>query len=81
MKLRSKKQAVAAVALIALAASQVPARADNTADEFHLLKTRLKQLEEKVAKQNRKQKETEVQVHQSALAPPPPGIVWERQLL
>jgi phosphate-selective porin OprO/OprP len=46
------------------------ARADDTADEIRLLKARLKQLEEKVAKQDRKQK---AQVPQAAA--PPPVIV------
>jgi phosphate-selective porin OprO and OprP len=73
MKLRDKKKAFTAMALIALVTFQAgSARADDTAAEIRLLKARLKQLEQKVAKQDRKQKETEARV---PTAPPPPGMV------
>src|SRR3984893_15501250 len=73
MKWRDKKKAFAAMALIALVTFQAgSARADDTAAEIRLLKARLKQLEQKVAKQDRKQKETEAR---APTAPPPPGMV------
>jgi phosphate-selective porin OprO and OprP len=77
MTSKVKNKTLAAVALGALMSlPAVGAKADDTADEIHLLKERLKQLEEKVAKQDRKQKETEAQIRHAAAAPlPPPGIV------
>jgi phosphate-selective porin OprO and OprP len=72
MKIRNTKRAVAAVALGALATYPAAVRADDTAAEIRLLKARLKQLEEKVAKQDRKQREALAQV---PIAPPPPGMV------
>src|SRR5438309_6930194 len=54
MKLRDKKKAFMAVAVVALASPQVAARADDTAAEIRFLKARLKLLEEKVAHQDKK---------------------------
>jgi hypothetical protein len=54
MKLRDKKKALAAGALVALATFQTgAARADDTAAEIRFLKARLKHLEEKVARQSK----------------------------
>lgn len=54
MKLRTNKlQALAGVALGALLVTQSPASAGNTTDEIQFLKARLKQLEEKVARQDK----------------------------
>src|ERR1700730_3014091 len=54
MKLRDKKKAFAAMALIALVTFQAgSARADDTAAEIRFLKARLKLLEEKVAHQDK----------------------------
>jgi hypothetical protein len=51
---RDKKKALAAGALVALASVQAgAARADDTAAEIRFLKARLKQLEEKVARQDK----------------------------
>jgi hypothetical protein len=77
-KLSSKryhKPAIAAVALGALMSFQGgAARADDTATEIRLLKARLKQLEERVAEQGRKEKETQAQIRHAAAQPgPPPG--------
>ncbi|MGB6175975.1 MAG: hypothetical protein WBF43_06490 [Methylocella sp.] len=67
MKIRKVKHTIAALTFGALAAYQpVAAKADDTAEEIRLLKTRLKQLEEKVAKQDRKQKETEARIRHAA---------------
>ncbi len=52
MKLRDKKKALAAVAITAFAASPVTAWADDMAAEIRLLKARLRQLEEKVARRD-----------------------------
>jgi hypothetical protein len=72
MKLRDKKKALAAMALIGLVTFQAgSARANDTAAEIRLLKARLKQLEQKVAKQDRKQKDG----GSGPTAPPPPGMV------
>ncbi len=79
MKLRDKKKALAAIALVALATPQATARADDIGAEIRLLKARVKQLEplkeqlkrleEKLAKQDRKQRETEAQVRTAGAQP------------
>jgi hypothetical protein len=80
MKVRAKKRdnkiAVAAMALGAFAACQpISARADDTSVEIRLLKERLKQLEERVAEQGRKEKATQEKLRQQAAQQPapPPG--------
>src|SRR5208337_3487297 len=81
MRVRAKKRdnkiAVAAMALGAFAACQpISARADDTSVEIRLLKERLKQLEERVAEQGRKEKATQEKLRQQAAqqpAPPPGG--------
>jgi hypothetical protein len=72
---RYHKPAIAALALGALVTFQGgAARADDTAAEIRLLKQRLKQLEERVAEQGRKEKETQAQIRHAAAQPgPPPG--------
>jgi hypothetical protein len=61
----------------AFAACQpISARADDTSAEIRLLKERLKQLEERVAEQGRKEKQTQEKLRQQAAqqpAPPPGG--------
>jgi hypothetical protein len=47
------------------------ARADDTAAEIRLLKERLKQLEQRVAEQGRKEKETQAQIRHAAAQPGP----------
>src|ERR1019366_10538101 len=74
MKIRDKKRdnkiAVAVMALGAFAACQtVPAQADDTAAEIHLLKERLKQLEQRVAEQGRREKESRHAAAQPGPAP------------
>jgi hypothetical protein len=67
------KPAIAAVALGALMSFQVgAAQADDTSAEIRLLKQRLKQLEERVAEQARKEKETQAQIQHAAAQPGPP---------
>jgi hypothetical protein len=64
---RDKKIAVAVMALSAFAAFQPSwAVADDTAAEIRLLKGRLKQLEERVAEQGRKEKQTQEKLRQAA---------------
>ena len=71
MKIRKVKHTIAALTLGALAAYQpVAAKADDTAEEIRLLKTRLKQLEEKVAKQDRERKASEAQIRKAAAQQP-----------
>ncbi len=72
---RLHKSAIAAVALGAHMSFQAgAARADDTATEIRLLKERLKQLEQRVAEQGRKEKETQAQIqHAAAQRGPPPG--------
>ncbi len=72
---RYHKPAIAAVALGALMSFQAgAARADDTAAEIRLLKERLRQLEQRVAEQARKEKETQAQIQHAAAQPgPPPG--------
>ena len=75
-KKRNNKIAVAAMALGAFAACQpISARADDTSAEIRLLKERLKQLEERVAEQGRKEKQTQEKLRQQAAQQPapPPG--------
>src|SRR5580704_1659178 len=69
------KPAIAALALGALVSFQAgAARADDTAAEIRMLKSRLKQLEERVAEQGRKEKETQAQLRHAAAQPgPAPG--------
>ena len=87
MKIRDNKRgfkrrhqpAIAALALGALMSFQAgAAQADDTAAEIRLLKARLKQLEERVAEQARKEKETQAQVQHAAAQfgppPAPPGV-------
>ncbi|WP_134492770.1 hypothetical protein [Methylocella tundrae] len=50
---------------------QSAARADDTADEIRALRAQLKRLESKVNDQARKQKETQVQIHDVARRAPP----------
>jgi hypothetical protein len=70
---RRHKPAIAALALGALMSFQAgAAQADDTAAEIRLLKQRLKQLEERVAEQARKEKETQAQVEHAAAQPGPP---------
>jgi hypothetical protein len=69
---RTNKPALAAMALGALFTVQAGgARADDTATEIHLLKERLKQLEQRVAEQGRKEKQTQEQLRQAAAQPGP----------
>lgn len=73
MKIRKVKHAIAALTLGALAAYQpVVAKADDTAEEIRLLKARLNQLEEKVAKQDRERKAAEAQIRKAAQRPGAP---------
>jgi hypothetical protein len=70
---RRHKPAIAAVALGALMSFQAgAARADDTATEIRLLKERLRQLEQRVAEQSRKEKETQAQIRHAAAQPGPP---------
>nr|WP_322847433.1 hypothetical protein [Methylocella tundrae] len=55
----------------ALVSYQSAARADDTADEIRALRAQLKRLESKVNDQARKQKETQVQIHDVARRAPP----------
>ncbi|MGH6837246.1 MAG: hypothetical protein ACREDT_00290 [Methylocella sp.] len=65
--------AIAAVALGALMSFQAgAARADDTATEIRLLKERLKQLEHRVAKQDRERKAAEAQIRRAAATAGPP---------
>jgi hypothetical protein len=69
---RHHKPAIAAVALGALMSFQAgAARADDTAAEIRLLKERLRQLEQRVAEQSRKEKETQAQIQHAAAQPGP----------
>jgi hypothetical protein len=69
---RHHKPAIAAVALGALMSFQAgAARADDTAAEIRLLKERLRQLEQRVAEQARKEKETQAQIQHTAAQPGP----------
>ena len=72
---RRRKPAIAALALGALMSFQGgAARADDTAAEIRLLKERLKQLEQRVAAQGRREKETQEKLRQAAAQPgPAPG--------
>ncbi|HUI22075.1 MAG TPA: hypothetical protein VLZ74_13655 [Methylocella sp.] len=73
MKTRRVKvrSAIAALTLGALAAYPAAiARADDTAEEIRLLKMRLKQLEEKVSKQDREQKAAEEKLRKAAAQQP-----------
>ncbi|MDQ6868605.1 MAG: hypothetical protein M3178_09440 [Pseudomonadota bacterium] len=72
---RRHKPAIAAAVLGALVSFQAGAvRADDTSTEIRLLKQRLKQLEERVAEQGRKEKETQAQLRHAAAQPgPAPG--------
>lgn len=73
MTSRPWETALAGVALSTLLGLQTAgARADDTAAEIRYLKERLKQLEAKVAKQERQQKHTEAQVRGIAKLPPMP---------
>jgi hypothetical protein len=76
---RRHKPVIAALALGALMSFQAgAAQADDTAAEIRLLKQRLKQLEERVAEQARKEKETQAQAQHAAAQfgppPAPPGV-------
>ncbi len=87
MKLRDKKKAFAAMALIALVTFQAgSARADDTAAEIRFLKSRLKLLEEKVAHQDKQIRgvakfpamppapETPIVCKDAPCPPPPPPV-------
>ncbi len=68
---RHPKPAIAAMVLGAFLSFQAgAARADDTAEEIRLLKTRLKQLEQKVAKQDRERKAAEAQIRKAAAQQP-----------
>jgi len=75
---RRHKPAIAAMVLGALVSFQAgAARADDTSAEIRLLKQRLKQLEERVAEQGRREKETQAQIRRAAAQPgptPAPGM-------
>lgn len=71
MKRHGKNPAILAMALGALVTVHGSVRADDTAAEIRLLKAKLKQLEDKVNEQARKQKETQVQVRAVAAQPGP----------
>jgi hypothetical protein len=74
---KRRKAAIAAVALGALVSFQAgAARADDTSAEIRLLKARLKQLEERVAEQGRKEKETQAQIRHAAAPPGPPPVPY-----
>ena len=75
LKKRDKKGAVAAMALGAITVCQpFSAYADDTASEIRLLKERLKQLEQRVAEQGRREKQTQEKLRQAAAQPAPaPG--------
>ncbi len=76
MKIRKVKNTIAALTLGALAAYQpVAAKADGTAEEIRLLKARLNQLEEKVAKQDRERKAAEAQMRKAAAQQQPGALV------
>jgi hypothetical protein len=69
---RRQKPVIVAVALGALMSFQAgAARADDTATEIRLLKERLRQLEQRVAEQARKEKETQAQIRHVAAQPGP----------
>lgn len=69
------KQAIVAMALGALVTVQATsARADDTSAEIRLLKERLKQLEQKINEQARKQKQTQVQIREATARPTPTPI-------
>ncbi len=73
---RRHKPAIAAMVLGALVSFQAgTARADDTAAEIRLLKARLKQLEERVAEQGRREKETQAQLRHAAAQPPGAGAI------
>lgn len=74
MTLRHNKAILMATAMGAVAALLGPARADDTAEEIRLLKAQLKKLEEKVADQGRRQKETQAAIHNVAAQPAPPPV-------
>ena len=69
----AREASLLALSLVVFSASAAPALADDTAEEIRLLKAqikqiapltqRLKQLEEKVAKQEREKKELRAQAH------------------
>ena len=76
MRIRAKKNekkiAVAMMALGAFAACPPRvAHADDTSAEIRLLKERLKQLEQRVSEQGRKEKETQERLRQAAAHPAP----------
>jgi hypothetical protein len=76
MRIRAKKRddrmAVAVLALGAFAVCQaVPAHADDAATEIRLLTERLRQLEQRVAEQGRKEKQTQEKLRQAAAQPGP----------
>ncbi|VFU16275.1 hypothetical protein [Methylocella tundrae] len=71
MKRYRSKPALVAMTLGALVSYQSAARADDTADEIRALRAQLKRLESKVNDQARKQKETQVQIHDVARRAPP----------
>jgi len=73
MKSRHLKIALAAMLLIAATEARAGAD-DDTAAEIRALKARLRQLEEKVAKQDRERKETTAKLRQAAAAAPPASV-------
>jgi phosphate-selective porin OprO/OprP len=70
MNIGIRKKALLGVALGALVAMQGAAQASETSAEIRLLKARLKQLEERVSEQGRKEKEIQKQIRHAAGAPP-----------
>jgi hypothetical protein len=80
MNFRNLKNTVAALALGAVAAyPAATAKADDTAAEIRLLKERLKQLEAKVAKQERERKEAEAKLAKVSPAAAGPPILAQQQ--
>jgi hypothetical protein len=72
VKRQENKIAVAVMALGVFTACQpFSAHADDTATGIHLLKERLKQLEQRVAEQGRKEKQTQKKLRQAAAQPAP----------
>jgi hypothetical protein len=77
-EIRNLKNGVAALALMSAFAAYPPAMAhaaDDTSTEIRLLKARLKQLEEKVAKQDRERKAAAA-APAAAQPGPPPGPAY-----
>lgn len=74
MGFRDRKRAILAMSLGTLVLLQGQARADDTAEEIKLLKSKLKQLEEKVNAQARREKETQGEIRRVAARPAPAPV-------